>query len=93
MYRLSRPELNEVIKQVKALSSKGYIQPSSSPYGAPILFVAKADNTLRMCVDYRALNSQTIKNRYPLPMICLISCKVQRSSPGLICKVHIIRSG
>ena len=48
---------------------KEWIQPSHSPYGAPILFVPKKDGGLRMCVDYRALNKQTVKNRYPLPRI------------------------
>ena len=68
-YRLSRPERDEIDKQVKGLLAKGYIQPSSSPYGSPVIFVAKADGTLRMCIDYRALNKQTVKNRYPLPRI------------------------
>ncbi len=48
---------------------KGYIKPNKSPYGAPVLFVHKKDGTLRMCVDYRALNKVTVKNRYPLPRI------------------------
>jgi hypothetical protein len=51
------------------LLEKGFIEPSSSPWGAPILFVAKADGSLRMCVDYRALNKVTQKDRYPLPRI------------------------
>ena len=68
-YRLSRPELQEMEKQVKGLLAKGLIQPRSSPYGSPILFVSKADGTLRMCIDYRAVNKQTVKNRYPLPRI------------------------
>ena len=49
--------------------SKGYIRPSSSPYGAPVIFVLKADGTLRMCIDYRGLNKQTVKNRFPIPRI------------------------
>jgi Reverse transcriptase (RNA-dependent DNA polymerase) len=48
---------------------KGYIRPSNSPFGAPILFARKKDNTLRMCVDYRALNANTWSDRYPLPRI------------------------
>ena len=68
-YRLSRPEMQEVDKQVKALLAKGYIRPSSSPYGAPVIFVLKADGTLRMCIDYRGLNKQTVKNRFPIPRI------------------------
>ena len=55
--------------KVRGLLAKGYIQPSSGPYGSPVIFVAKADGTLRMCIDYRALNKQTVKNRYPLPRI------------------------
>ena len=48
---------------------KGFLQPSNSPYGSPILFVRKSSGELRMCVDYRALNDQTIKDRYPIPRI------------------------
>lgn len=67
MYRLSPAELQEVERQVKELLAKGLIQPSTSPWGSPILFAAKKDGTLRMCVDYRQLNKMTVKNRYPLP--------------------------
>jgi hypothetical protein len=69
MYRLSPLEEAEVKRQVTDLLAKGMIEPSTSPYGAPILFVGKKDGTLRMCVDYRALNAITVKNRYPLPRI------------------------
>ena len=62
-------DLEEVKKQIKELLEKGYIRPSSSPWGAPVLLVEKKDGTLRMCVDYRSLNEVTIKNKYPLPMI------------------------
>jgi hypothetical protein len=68
-HRLSPAEKAELEKQVKILLAKGWIQPSVSPYGAPVLFVRKKDGTLRMCIDYRALNNLTIKNRYPLPRI------------------------
>ena len=61
--------MEEVKKQIKELLEKGYIRPSSSPWGAPVLLVEKKDGTLRMCVDYRSLNEVTIKNKYPLPMI------------------------
>lgn len=67
IYRLSYKELEELRKQLKELLAQGYIRPSKSPYGAPILFVTKKDGSLRMCIDYRALNKITIKNRYPLP--------------------------
>ena len=69
MYRLSPREREEVEKQVKELLAKGWIEPSQSPFGAPIVFAPKKDGTIRMCVDYRALNLLTVKNRYPLPRI------------------------
>src|SRR5437763_15109119 len=62
-------ELQELRKQLDDLLRDGKISPSTSPYGAPVLFVKKKDSTLRMCIDYRALNSQTIQNRYALPRI------------------------
>jgi hypothetical protein len=68
-YRVSRPELVELKKQIDELSKKGYIRPSTSPWAAPVLFVEKKDGTNRMCIDYRALNKVTIKNKYPLPRI------------------------
>jgi hypothetical protein len=68
-YRMSHEELKELKVQLEELLAQGYIKPSKSPYGAPILFVHKKDGTLRMCVDYRALNKATVKNRYPLPRI------------------------
>ena len=66
-YRLSPAERAEVEKQVKELIALGYVVPSSSPFGAPLLFVPKPDGSLRMCVDYRALNEITVKNRYTMP--------------------------
>jgi hypothetical protein len=68
-YRMSHEELKELKVQLEELLAQGYIKLSKSPYGAPILFVHKKDGTLRMCVDYRALNKATVKNRYPLPRI------------------------
>ena len=68
-YRMSPQGLDELKKQLKDLTEKGYIQPSISPFGAPVLFVPKKDGSIRMCVDYRALNKVTIHNRYPLPRI------------------------
>ena len=65
----SPKELEEVESQVKELLKHGLIEPSSSPYGAPVLFVGKKDGSLRMCIDYRALNKITVKNKYPLPRI------------------------
>ena len=68
-YRMSPAELDELKKQLDQLLASGFIQPSKSPFGAPILFVKKKDGSMRMCVDYRALNGVTIKNSYPLPRI------------------------
>ncbi|MBC1496232.1 hypothetical protein HCI94_13525, partial [Listeria welshimeri] len=68
-YRMAANELAEVKRQVDDLLQKGYIRPSTSPWGAPVIFVEKKDHTQRMCVDYRALNEVTIKNKYPLPRI------------------------
>jgi hypothetical protein len=65
-YRMSHEELKELKVQLEELLTKGYIKLSKSPYGAPVLFVHKKDKTLRMCMDYRALNKVTMKNRYPL---------------------------
>ena len=62
-------ELEELKKQLKELLYKNCIRPSSSPWGAPVIFVEKKDGTQRMCVDYRSLNEVTIKNKYPLPRI------------------------
>src|SRR5947209_13667733 len=69
IFRLSQMELQELRKQLDDLLRDGKISPSTSPYGAPVLFVKKKDGSLRMCIDYRALNSQTVKNRYALPRI------------------------
>ena len=69
MYRMSPKEKLEVEKQVKSLMAKGWVEPSTSPYGAPVLFVVKKGGELRMGIDFRALNKLTIKNRYPLPRI------------------------
>eukprot|EP00253_Pinus_taeda_P012064 PITA_12064 len=68
-YRMSVPELTELKMQLQELLEKNYIRPSVSPWGAPVLFVKKKDDTLRMCIDYRQLNKLTIKNKYPLPRI------------------------
>ncbi len=68
-YRMSHEELKELKVQLEELLAKGYIKPSKSPYGAPVLFVHKKDGTLGMCVDYRALNKAMMKNQYPLPRI------------------------
>jgi hypothetical protein len=68
-YRMPVNELVELKKQIAELQSKGFIRPSSSPLGVPVLFVEKKDVTQWMCVDYWSLNEVTIKNKYPLPRI------------------------
>ena len=68
-YRMAATELAELKKQLGELQQSGFIRPSSSPWGAPVLFVNKKDGSQRMCVDYRALNEITIKNKYPLARI------------------------
>nr|GEX75433.1 putative reverse transcriptase domain-containing protein [Tanacetum cinerariifolium] len=68
-YRLAPSELEELSGQHKELQDKGFIRPSLSPWGAPVLFVKKNDGSFRMCIDYRELNKLTVKNRYPLPRI------------------------
>jgi hypothetical protein len=65
-YRMPMNELVELKKQIAELQAKGFIRSSSSPWGAPVLFVEKKDVTQRMCVDYHSLNEVTIKNKYPL---------------------------
>jgi hypothetical protein len=68
-YRMLVNELVELMKQIVVLQSKGFICPSSSPWGAPVLLMEKKDGTQQMCVDYRSLNKVTIKNKYPLHRI------------------------
>ena len=68
-YRLSPKEHEELQAQIDDLLAQGHIRPSQSQYGAPVLFVPKKDGRWCMCVDYRALNKQTIRDRYPLPRI------------------------
>jgi hypothetical protein len=68
-YRMATPELAELKGHIKELLEKRFIHRSSSPWGAPVIFVLKKDGTQRLCMDYRALNEVTIKNKYPLPRI------------------------
>ena len=68
-YRMAPAELKELKVQLQELLDMGFIRPSFSPWGAPVLFVKKKDGSLRMCIDYRELNKLTIKNKYPLPRI------------------------
>ncbi|KAI3505152.1 hypothetical protein L1887_27074 [Cichorium endivia] len=68
-YRLAPSEMKEMMSQLQELLDKAFIRPSSSPWGAPVLFVKKKDGSMRMYIDYRELNKVTIKNKYPLPRI------------------------
>ena len=68
-YRMAPTELKELKSQLQELTDKGFVRPSFSPWGAPVLFVKKKDGSMRLCVDYRQLNKVTIKNKYPLPKI------------------------
>ncbi|WZY70984.1 hypothetical protein YC2023_003224 [Brassica napus] len=68
-YRMAPAEMAELKKQLEELLDKGFIRPSSSPWGAPVLFVRKKDGSMRLCIDYRGLNRVTVKNKYPLPRI------------------------
>ena len=94
-FRMSKHEEEECMKQVQDALGKGLIEPSCSPYGAPLLFVSKKDGSLRMCIDYRALNTITVRDRYPLPRIDdlldrLHGCKIF-SSLDLQAGYHQIR--
>nr|GFA72192.1 putative reverse transcriptase domain-containing protein [Tanacetum cinerariifolium] len=79
-YRLAPFKMKELSNQLQELSDKGFIRPSSSPWGAPVLFVKKMDGSFRMCIDYRELNKLTVKNHYPLPRIDDLFDQLQGSS-------------
>ncbi|XP_078148594.1 uncharacterized protein LOC144544050 [Carex rostrata] len=79
-YRMAPAELKELKVQLEEMLEKGLIRPSTSPWGAPVLFVRKKDGTLRLCIDYRELNKVTVKNKYPLPRIDDIFDQLQGSS-------------
>nr|GEW48116.1 putative reverse transcriptase domain-containing protein [Tanacetum cinerariifolium] len=68
-YRLAPSKMQELLNQLQELADRGFIRPSTSPWGAHVLFVDKKDGSFRMCIDYRELNKLTVKNRYPLPRI------------------------
>jgi hypothetical protein len=78
-YRRPPNELAELKTQLQDLLEKGFIRPSSSPWGCPAIFIKKKDQTLRMCVDYRPLNEVTIKNKYPLPRIDILFDQLTRA--------------
>ncbi|GBG81457.1 hypothetical protein CBR_g32448 [Chara braunii] len=77
IYRMALTELDELRRQLKELTEKGWIRPSTSPYGSPVLFVPKKGGTSRMCIDYRGLNAITVKNAEPLPRIDNLLDRVQ----------------
>ncbi|GKC77807.1 putative reverse transcriptase domain-containing protein [Tanacetum coccineum] len=79
-YQLAPSKMKELSEQLQELSDKGFIRPSSSPWGAPVLFVKKKDGSFRMCIDYQELNKLTVKNRYPLPRIDDLFDQLQGSS-------------
>ncbi|GJY22427.1 putative reverse transcriptase domain-containing protein [Tanacetum coccineum] len=93
-YHLAPSELKELSSQLKELSKKGFIRPSSSPWGAPVLFVKKKDGSFHMCIDYRELNKLTIKTdiRFGGLTIYLINCKVRLCTQRLIYGQVIINS-
>nr|GFA54586.1 putative reverse transcriptase domain-containing protein [Tanacetum cinerariifolium] len=79
-YRLAPSEMKVLSEQLKELYNKGFIRPSSLPWGAPVLLVKKKDGSFRMCIDYQELNKLTVKNRYPLPRIDDLFNQLQGSS-------------
>ncbi|GKC03441.1 putative reverse transcriptase domain-containing protein [Tanacetum coccineum] len=79
-YRLEPSEMKELSEQLQEISDKGFIRPSSSPWGAPVLFVKKKDGSFRMCIYYRELNKLTVKNRYPLLRIDDLFVQLQGSN-------------
>ncbi|GJT14947.1 putative reverse transcriptase domain-containing protein [Tanacetum coccineum] len=79
-YRLAPSKMKELLNQLQELSDRGFIRPSSSPWGAPVLFVEKKDGSFWMCIDYQELNKLTVKNHYPLPRIDNLFDQLQGSS-------------
>ncbi|GJT13797.1 putative reverse transcriptase domain-containing protein [Tanacetum coccineum] len=88
-YRLAPSEMKELSEQLKELSDKGFIRPSSSPWGAPVLFVKKKDGSFQMYIDYQELNKLTVKNRYLLPRIDDLFDQLQGSSNKQEHKEHL----
>nr|GEW73039.1 hypothetical protein [Tanacetum cinerariifolium] len=79
-YQLAQSKMKELSEQLQELSDKGFIRPSSSPWGDSVLFVKKKDGSFRMCIDYREINKLTVKNRYPFPRIDDLFDQLQRST-------------
>ncbi|KAL1220070.1 RNA-directed DNA polymerase-like protein [Cardamine amara subsp. amara] len=80
LYHLALAEITELKKQLDDLTDKGFIRPSSSPWGAPVLFVKKKDASLRLCIDYMGLNKVTINYKYPLQRIDELLDQLQGAS-------------
>ncbi|KAD4981852.1 hypothetical protein E3N88_18523 [Mikania micrantha] len=78
-YRLAPSDMQELSNQLSELLDKGFIRPSYSPWGAPVLFVKKKNGSFQMCIDYRQIKKLTIKNRYPLPRIDDLFDQLQRA--------------
>ena len=89
-YRMTPEELLELKTQLSDYLDNGFIRPSMSPWGAPVLFVKKRDGSMRMCIDYRHLNKLTIRNKYPLPRIDDLFDQLQGST---VCSKIDLRSG
>ena len=79
-YGLAPTEMKELMTQLQVLLDNDFIRPTSSPRGAPVLFMKKKDGSMRMCIDYRELNKETVKNNYPLPRIDDMFDQLQGSS-------------
>ncbi|GJV70461.1 putative reverse transcriptase domain-containing protein [Tanacetum coccineum] len=90
-YRLAPSEMQELSNQLQELTDKGFIWPSSSPWGAPVLFVKKMDGSFRMCIDYKELNKLTVKNRYLLPRIDDLFDQLQGSNVYSKIDLHQLR--
>jgi hypothetical protein len=86
---MSVEELEEIKSQLQEYLERGWIRPSTSEFGAPVLFVRKKDGTLRMCIDYRALNNITVKDRYPLPRIDELLDRIAEARPTVFSKIDL----
>ncbi|GJY88294.1 putative reverse transcriptase domain-containing protein [Tanacetum coccineum] len=89
-YRLAPSELEELSGQLKELQDKGFIRPSLSPWGAPVLFVKKKDGSFRMCIDYRELNKLTVKNRYLLPRMMRSIDRTERTQEEHVVHLRLV---
>ena len=90
-HRMASTELQELKVQLQGLLDKGFIRPSTSPWGAPVLFAKKKDKTLRLCIDYQQFNRITIKNRYPVPRIDDLFDQLRGAR--VYSKIHLLCTG